>query len=53
MRRVKYGEEGVLIERCHKREQMAETAVGKSKKGRRGTRENRRQTAGRGKSGSG
>lgn len=36
MRRVKYGMEARRIERCHKREQMAETGVGNSEKGGRG-----------------
>lgn len=31
MRRVKYGAEARRIERCHKREQMAETGVGKQR----------------------
>lgn len=33
MRRVKYGMEARRIERCHKREQMAETGVGKQRGG--------------------
>lgn len=42
MRGVKYGGEGRRIARCHGREQMAETGVGK--RARKGEGENDRQT---------